>query len=226
MTPRPVPTAIPAWRVPLLIALTVLAVLLPTPPASAVTSSAAETRVGASRPAVTVAVGVHECVTAGQRPVRGPSQPQVVSGSSVAAEGGPLFRGTSAGYPGSAGTQRVGITPTSTDPVVGTAFATHSQQFGNGVLHTARPADLAGAKTYPGYLSYEAEVGVGMLPTDFTARSSLTVSSAQARSVLADIGVSVPGSLPSPAALGQFLQNSPRLRPEQVAQFMRGIGAG
>lgn len=143
-----------------------------------------------------------------------------------AAEGGPLFRGTSEGYAGSAGTQRVGITPTSTDPVVGTAFATHSQQFGSGVLHVARPADIAGVKTYPGYLCYEAEVSVGLLPTEFAARSSVTVSSAQARSVLADMGVSVPGSLPSPAALGQFLQNSPRLNPAQIAEFMRGIGAG
>jgi hypothetical protein len=85
-------TAHPAracWRVLLLAALTfVLALLLPAVPASATALPAAETRVGASGPATTVAVGVHECITAGQRPVRGPSQPQVVSGSCVAAQAG------------------------------------------------------------------------------------------------------------------------------------------
>lgn len=57
-------------------------------PASAAALPAAETRVGASGPATTVVVGVHECITAGQRPVRGPSQPQVASGNCVAANAG------------------------------------------------------------------------------------------------------------------------------------------
>ena len=37
-------------------------------------------------PATSHAVGVHQCITAGQRPVRGPSQPSLVSGHCVAAE--------------------------------------------------------------------------------------------------------------------------------------------
>jgi len=78
------------WRVRLLAALTaVLALLLPGPPASASTSAAAQTRVGASRPAVSHVVGVHECIRAGQRPVRGPSQLRLVVGHCVAAEGIP-----------------------------------------------------------------------------------------------------------------------------------------
>lgn len=84
-------------RVLLLAALTVvLALLMPAAPASAATLPAAETRVGASGPATAVVVGVHECITAGQRPVRGPSQPQVVAGNCVAAEA----RGASRGGPG------------------------------------------------------------------------------------------------------------------------------
>jgi hypothetical protein len=85
-------TAHPAqlrWRVLLLAALAVvLALLLPSVPASAAALPAAETRVGASGPATAVVVGVHQCITAGQRPVRGPSQPQIVVGNCVAAESG------------------------------------------------------------------------------------------------------------------------------------------
>jgi hypothetical protein len=66
----------------------VLAVVLPSLPASAVTLPSAETRVGVVRPVTAVVVGVHECIRAGQRPVRGPSQLQVAAGSCAAAEAG------------------------------------------------------------------------------------------------------------------------------------------
>ncbi len=64
----------------------VVALLLPTVPASAGTLPAAETRVGSFNPAASDVVGVHECISAGQRAVRGPSQLQVVVGNCVAAE--------------------------------------------------------------------------------------------------------------------------------------------
>jgi hypothetical protein len=75
----------------------VLGLVLPALSASAVTLSAAETRVGASDLAGGVAVGVHECITAGQRPVRGPSQLQVAAGSCVAAEAAPRMGGSTIG---------------------------------------------------------------------------------------------------------------------------------
>jgi len=82
------------WRVLLLPALTALATLfLSTALASASGLPAAETRVGASHPAVVHVVGVAEHIAAGQHPGRAPSQLQVVVGHCVAAEGGvPLFR--------------------------------------------------------------------------------------------------------------------------------------
>jgi len=46
------------------------------------------TRVEASGPVTAVVVGVHECITAGQPPVRGPSQLQNEVGNCVAAEAG------------------------------------------------------------------------------------------------------------------------------------------
>jgi len=78
------------WRLRglLLAALTVLlGLLLPAASASATTSSVPETRVGLSQPVSADIVGVHECITAGQRPVRGPSQLQIVVGNCVAPEG-------------------------------------------------------------------------------------------------------------------------------------------
>jgi len=77
------------WRVLLLAALTALAALfLSTALASASGLPAAETRVGASHPAVVHVVGVAEHIAAGQHPGRAPSQLQVVVGHCVAAEAG------------------------------------------------------------------------------------------------------------------------------------------
>jgi hypothetical protein len=77
------------WRVLVLAALTVvLALMMPAVPASATPLPAAETRVGIFEPAIGVVVGVHECITTGQRPVRGPSQLQTVVGNCFAAEAG------------------------------------------------------------------------------------------------------------------------------------------
>jgi len=61
---------------------------------------AAGTRVGTIHPTVTTFVGVHECIRAGQRPVRGPSQSQIVSGNCVAAEdGAAALNGAGRAYP-------------------------------------------------------------------------------------------------------------------------------
>lgn len=82
-------TSVPAYKWQLLVLAAPAAVfdlLLLTLPASAAAAPAAGTRVGALTPADDVAVGVHECVTVGHRPVRGPSQPQTPAGSGVAAE--------------------------------------------------------------------------------------------------------------------------------------------
>ncbi len=77
------------WLVLLLAALAaVLAVLLPAGTASASGLPAAQTRVGAINPTVTVSVGVAEHIAAGQRRSRAPSQLQVVVGNCVAAEAG------------------------------------------------------------------------------------------------------------------------------------------
>ena len=75
------------WAGLLLAALVaVLAMLFGAGTASASGLPAAETRVGVSTLAAPEVVGVHECITAGQHWVRGPSQLRLVSGHCVAAE--------------------------------------------------------------------------------------------------------------------------------------------
>lgn len=74
-------------RVLLLAAFAALAaLLLPAAPASAASSPAAEKGVGAISTESILTVGVHESIRAGQHPVRGPSQLQLVSGHCVAAD--------------------------------------------------------------------------------------------------------------------------------------------
>lgn len=75
------------WLLVLLAALTVvLGVLTPAGAAAATPPSVAESRVRVFLPAAPALVGVHESITAGGRWVRGPSQPQLVSGCCVATE--------------------------------------------------------------------------------------------------------------------------------------------
>lgn len=75
-------------RLVLLAVLTALATLLsPAVLASASGVPAAETRLGAIHPTVTVVVGAAEHIAAGQRRSRAPSQLRPVSGHCVAAEG-------------------------------------------------------------------------------------------------------------------------------------------
>jgi hypothetical protein len=134
-----------------------------------------------------------------------------------------LFRGTTKGYGGSPGTQRVGVTPTSTDPGVATIFATHSEQFGESVVQIARPGDVAGVPTYEGYIPSEAEVGVELTPEEFANRASLHIPSNAARKILSNMGIDIPSRI-GIADLGPVLADTPKLTPEQISQFMEEAG--
>jgi hypothetical protein len=137
-------------------------------------------------------------------------------------KGPTLFRGTSAGFPGSPGVQQLGITPASTDPAVAAAFATEASQYGNGVVQIASPGNLAGAKMYPPTLGgLEAEIPVGLSPAQFASQAGTTISAAQARSILNEMGVSVPGRISSPEALNTWLQSRTPMTASQIAEFVR-----
>ncbi len=136
-----------------------------------------------------------------------------------------LFRGTSVGYAGSPGTQKVGITPTSTDPGVATIFATHSEQFGQGVVQVAKSGNpnLAGVARYPGYIAAEAEVGVEVVPDAFAQAADLTIPASQARSILGDMGISIPRQI-GVQDLSPTLASTPKLTPEQITEFVCRAG--
>ncbi len=136
---------------------------------------------------------------------------------------GYLFRGTSEGYPGNPGLQRIGVTPASTDPVVSTLFATESENFGRGVLHIASPDDLKGIDIDAGNVlaGKEAEVAVGLPPLEFAKRASTTISAAGARSILRELDIKLPERIVDKDALGREITLSPRLNPAQTAEFLK-----
>lgn len=45
------------------------------------------------------------------------------------------FKGITEGYPGNPVLQELGITPTSTEPLASTVFATNGEQYGQGVVY-------------------------------------------------------------------------------------------
>jgi hypothetical protein len=141
-----------------------------------------------------------------------------------------LFRGTSRAadgsvYPGNPGIQRIGVTPTSTDPVVATVFATESENYGAGRLIIATGDDLAGVSVGPGNVrsGLELEVGVHLQPTEFAARAGIEVPASRARQALQQLGVEVPSRVPDINAADAFLQapGSPRLTPQQIQRFIQ-----
>ena len=76
------------WRLLLAALAAVLVGLLGAGSASATTLPGLETRVGTSPVVAQVTVGVHECITAGQRWAKAPPQAETVAGSCVAANAG------------------------------------------------------------------------------------------------------------------------------------------
>lgn len=135
------------------------------------------------------------------------------------------LRGSGEVFPGSPGVQRAGVTPTSTDPVVATAFATDGENFGAGTLFVASGDDVAGVTRLPGKVraATESEVVFDILPTEFAERAGTEVSAAQARAALGELGVKVPSRFPNVQAATQFVDLSKPLTPEQVQAFLKII---
>ena len=158
----------------------------------------------------------------------------VGAGATVATDDGaggvPLFRGTTAGYPGGPGLQQVGITPTATNPATATAFATASGSlYGNGVVQIALPSDLVGVEvsalgntSTPTLAQIENEFAVSVAPTQFADLASTTITAAQARSILSSMGISIPNSITLRGAdLTAYLSTLPTMSPAQISTFLQ-----
>ncbi len=125
--------------------------------------------------------------------------------------------------------QQLGLTSTSTDPLVATAFGTYASNFGDGIVYTATPADMFGVSIEPGNVlaELESEVVFGVPPSEFAELASGRVSVAEARAILGEMGYYVPSSISSPGTLQAFLEESPRLTAEEIRLFVgQAIGGG
>lgn len=133
-----------------------------------------------------------------------------------------LFRGTHSGYAGNRTTLQLGITPTTTDPLVATAFATAAESFGEGVVHVVSGRSLGGVTLMKGnaLAELEAEIGVELLPVNFAEAADTSVPVGAARAILKELGLPMPTRLRLDE-LQDYLHATPRLTPEQVRAFIR-----
>ena len=131
------------------------------------------------------------------------------------------FRGTTEGYAGNSALQRLGITPTSTDPLVSTVFAVNGEQYGKGVLYICSTDDLKGVSyTASNVLSdYEKEVCFNMQPLEFANRASISISASDARNILKDMGYYIPSRITN-GNLSSFLSNAPSLSVDEIRKFV------
>ena len=138
------------------------------------------------------------------------------------------FRGTTEGYEGNASLQRLGITPASTDPLVSTLFATEAEQYGKGVVYIASTNDLKGVTISEGNVlsDLEREVGINILPKDFSDRASIEISSQDARNILKDMGYSLPNNIYDKSHLNSMLKSTPRLNADEIIVFVEKSKGG
>lgn len=130
-----------------------------------------------------------------------------------------LFRGTTKGFDASENAQSAGFTPTSTDPGVATAFARHSEQFGEAVVQLIPRSALEGIETMRGVIRAEAEMAVQLPASELARRASIALPASTAHDILKEMGIHVP-ILKSYGQISDALEwDIPKLSPEQIKQF-------
>jgi RHS repeat-associated protein len=141
-----------------------------------------------------------------------------------------LFRGSSVGYPGNPSLQRMGMTPTSVDPVVSTLFATYSNQFeGTGIVMIIGSKDV-GEAVIPNFDSTwpaEREMIVPLPPPAFEALVLLKgkiIPVGEAREILAGMGIGLPLSIINQTDLGNYISDHKFTTAEQAEQFAEEAG--
>jgi RHS repeat-associated protein len=132
-----------------------------------------------------------------------------------------LFRGTSEGYSGSNAVRSIGVTPTSSDPGVGTIFSVNSKNYGNGILQIALPEELKGLEATANVLkASEKEIAIGIIPTEFSKKVSLTITSDQARGILKNMGINIPARI-AESEISNIISNTPKLTEKQIETFFK-----
>ena len=131
-----------------------------------------------------------------------------------------LFRGSTRGFNASENAQLSGFTPTSTDPGVATAFARHSEQFGEAVVQVIPRSALEGIETIRGVIRAEAEVAVNLPASKLAGRASIELPASVAHDILNEMGIRVPKIKAYEGISGALEWDIPKLSPEQIKQFV------
>ncbi len=133
-----------------------------------------------------------------------------------------LFRGTTIGYAGNMSLQKLGITPTSLDPVVATIMATEAEAYGAGIVYMATEADLQGVKLLANanvLQELEREVAVELQPLSFAQRASTSITAQQSRQIIKELGISIPSKI-NKSQISSTIKDLPRLTGDQLKKYV------
>lgn len=100
-----------------------------------------------------------------------------------------LYRGTTAGWPGSSTLQAERITCTSTDPVVATLFAVECRNHGRAIVAAAKRGNFQrplGPANH--FFVLESAVNLYVPPLEFVAKAEIILDVDRALAILSEIG--------------------------------------
>jgi hypothetical protein len=132
-----------------------------------------------------------------------------------------LYRGTTVGWPGNEVLQKLGLTPTTEDPVVATLFGLWNARYGEAILLVCEfnaVADLIGPSNWKSRI--ECEVVISVPPAVFTERLAVaTIPAQMARETLAEMGYELARVFMNHDDFLLRLKNTPRLDDRETARF-------
>ncbi len=136
-----------------------------------------------------------------------------------------IFRGTTLGYLGSI-YPRIGLTSTTTDPVVATLFATTASRHGHAVVYIIPVAKLAGRlrdnRGSNRLAELEGEIVVDESPDEIAAKAR-AVEVGTAKAELERLGAVFPLNIYNLADLNDALRLTKRLSREEIRAFVRAV---
>jgi hypothetical protein len=137
-----------------------------------------------------------------------------------------VFRGTTKGFAGNPALQKLGVTPTSIDPLVATVFAAEGSMKGaNPVVYFGRMDAFSDTLEVGNFRKVlEREVTVPLTPDAFAAKAPNSIPLTRARAILAEMGIDVPATFASVPDATQFLEKAPKMTPEQIKKFVELAG--
>ena len=135
-----------------------------------------------------------------------------------------LFRGTLPSSAFSKPYQGLGVTPTSTDPIVATLFACRYRMMGSAVVLLALKSEFIELLDGPNLTSfyYECAVNLELPPDKFEMRCQHSISIDDSLAILEKLGYRLPSKLPDLSALTQ----SPRMLADDIERCLQRARGG